>query len=690
MLNQALLHPKSIVVVGASNTLSKPGGHLLQNLLVHPFTGDLYVVNPREDRIQGIEAFASVDELPAVDLAILAIPAAACVDAVEVLARDKGARGFVVISAGFSESGVEGRELETRLLSLVNLYQASLIGPNCIGLISATYAGVFTSPVPALDPQGIDFISGSGATAVFILESGMAKGLRFASVFSVGNSTQIGVEEVLEHFDQTFDPQQSSRVKLLYLESIRNPQKLLKHAGSLIQKGCRIAAIKAGVGDSGARAALSHTGALASSDLAVDALFRKAGVIRCYGREELTTMGGLLLSKEMAGTNFAVITHAGGPAVMLTDTLEKGGFKVPRILDSEKKSKLKAKLFLGASVENPIDFLATGTADQLSEIIDAGENDFSEIDAMVVIFGSPGLGAVDRVYQVLKAKMKSCRKPIYAVLPSVVNAEAEMREFIASGQVCFPDEVELGKALIRLREQSVPKIATHEAFPIDQEAVRAIMSNAPDGFLEPAIAGELLKAAGIPVVADCVAHSENEALQAARQLGFPLVMKVVGPLHKSDVDGVVLDINTFDEVVVHFRRLMNVPGTHAILLAQMVSGMELYIGVKKEIGFGHLVLCGLGGVWLEAIRDIQCSLAPLSVEEAEQMITKLSAYPILAGFRGKAGIDLAGFVALLCRVSHLLQLAPEICEMDLNPILAQATSFQAVDIRIRIANQVSK
>ena len=234
----------------------------------------------------------------------------------------------------------------------------------------------------------------------------MATGLTFSSVYSVGNSAQIGVEEVLEHFDETFDRNTSSKVKLLYIESIENPQKLLKHATSLIQKGCKIAAIKAGSSSAGSRAASSHTGALANSDVAVDALFKKAGIVRCYGRNELNYSCIIFMHPELKGKNIAIITHAGGPAVMLTDALSKNGLQVPEIKGKESKDLLE-KLYVGSSVSNPIDFLATGTAEQLETIIDYCEHKFDEIDAMVVIFGSPGLFEVYDVYDVLHKKMQS-------------------------------------------------------------------------------------------------------------------------------------------------------------------------------------------------------------------------------------------------------------------------------------------
>ena len=430
MINEQLLRPKSIVIVGASNNIQKPGGKIVKNLLDHQFAGDLYAINPNEDRIQGIPCFAAVEELPSVDLAILAIPARFCHDVILQLIEGNDTRAFIIISAGFSETDEKGKILEQQIAETVEKHHACLIGPNCIGVMTPDHASVFTTPVPKLTPDGCDFISGSGATAVFIIESGIPKGLRFANVFSVGNSAQTGVEDVLAYLDENYMEGVSSRVKLLYIENIDDPDKLLFHASSLIQKGCKIAAIKAGSSSAGSRAASSHTGALTSSDAAVDALFRKAGIVRCYGREELTTVAGVFMSRELEGKKMAIITHAGGPGVMLTDALETGGLQIPAIADSPQKTDLLAKLFPGSSVENPIDFLATGTAEQLGHIIDACENDF-DVDGMAVIYGSPGLFPVQDVYNLLSEKMKVCKKPIYPILPSIINVKEDVAHFIA-------------------------------------------------------------------------------------------------------------------------------------------------------------------------------------------------------------------------------------------------------------------
>ncbi|HPS11898.1 MAG TPA: CoA-binding protein, partial [Prolixibacteraceae bacterium] len=456
MINQQLFSPQSIVVVGASNDITKPGGKLLKNLFDTNYSGKLMVVNPAHDVVQGIPCHHSAMDVPGADLAILAIPAPLCPAVVQVLATEKGVKAFIVVSAGFAEESEEGAELERDLVQIVNENQACLIGPNCIGVLTPEHASVFTQPIPHLHSCGVDFISGSGATAVFIMESAIPKGLNFHSVISVGNSAQTGIEEVLEYFDETYDPETSPNVKLLYMEHIGNPDKLLHHAASLIRKGCKIAAIKAGSSVAGSRAAASHTGAMASPDLAVEALFRKAGIVRCQGREELTTVACVMMSKPLKGKNMAIITHAGGPAVMLTDALEAGGLNIPRLEDSLAKKKLKEMLFPGSSVENPIDFLATGTEKQLNAIIDACEHDFENIDAMAVIYGSPGLFPVRDVYKMLDRKMKECKKPIYPILPSVINVKEDLAFFLSHGNVNFPDEVLLGRALTKIYNTPAP------------------------------------------------------------------------------------------------------------------------------------------------------------------------------------------------------------------------------------------
>ena len=683
MINEKLLNPQSIAIIGASNTISKPGGKIVKNLLDNQYQGKLFAVNPKEDQVQGIPVVKDLNDLPQVDLAVLAIPAKLCLPAVKTMAGEKNTKAFIIISAGFGETDEKGKELEAEITKEVDAHSACLIGPNCIGVMTPNHTSVFTTPIPKLTTEGCDFISGSGATAVFIMESGIPKGLRFNNVFSVGNSAQTGVEDVLQYLDENYEPGVSSDVKLLYIENIDNPDKLLVHASSLIRKGCKIAAIKAGSSSAGSRAASSHTGALTSSDAAVEALFRKAGIVRCYGREELTTVACVFMCKELKGKKLAIITHAGGPGVMLTDALEDGGLKIPQIEDSPEKKALKEKLFPGSSVENPIDFLATGTAQQLGEIVDACENDF-DVDGMAVIFGSPGLFPIRDVYELLSQKMKTCSKPIYPILPSVINVKEDVSRFISHGNVNFPDEVLLGRALTKVI--NTPPPAASEVLPdvINIDEIRTIVRNADNGYQPPEIIHRLFDAAGIPRVKEIVAKSESEAVLAALNIGFPVVMKVVGPVHKTDVGGVVLNVRNVTEVRKEFHHLNEIDGVEGVLIAQMASGAELFLGATYEQNFGHIVLCGMGGIYVEVMKDVASGLAPLSRDEALSMIKQLKSYKILKGYRKQKGVNIEKFTDILVRLSNLLRFATEIKELDINPLLGNEDEILAVDARVRV------
>ena len=684
MITQELLHPQSIVVVGASNNVHKPGGAILKNLIAGGFQGELRAVNPKETEVQGVISYADVSAIPETDLAILAIPAAMCPGTVEILARDKRVRAFIILSAGFGEETHEGALLEDAILETVDKYGASLIGPNCIGLMNTWHHSVFTKPIPLLNLKGVDLISSSGATAVFILESAVAKGLQFNSVWSVGNAKQIGVEDVLQYMDETFNPETDSSIKLIYIESIKDPDRLLFHASSLIRKGCRIAAIKSGSSESGSRAASSHTGAIASPDSAVEALFRKAGIVRCYSREELTTVGCIFTLPQLKGNNFAIVTHAGGPGVMLTDALSKGGLNVPK-LEGELADELKSKLFPGAAVGNPIDILATGTPEHLGIAIDYCEEKFDDIDAILVIFGTPGLVTMFDTYEVLHQKMLTCKKPVFPVLPSLHTAGKEVDVFLKKGHVNFSDEVTLGTALTRIMNVPQPAVKEIELFGVDIPHIRRIIDSIPgNGYIEPSQVQELLRSAGISVVEEFVSDDKEAVLAFAHNCRFPVVAKVVGPVHKSDIGGVALNVKSAQHLALEFERMMKLPDVTAVMVQPMLKGTELFIGAKYEEKFGHVVLCGLGGIFVEVLKDVSSGLAPLSYEEAYSMIHSLKAYKIIKGTRGQKGVNEAKFAEIIVRLSTLLRFATEIKEMDINPLLATDKDVIAVDARIRI------
>jgi acetyltransferase len=681
MIVKELLEPKNIVVVGASNDYSKPGGKVLKCILSAGFTGEIYGVNPKESSVQGVKCYATVAELPNVDLAIIAIASKFAMETIEILAHQKNTKAFIILSAGFSEIGIEGKELEDRVVALIDSVGGSLIGPNCIGMLTPHYAGVFAGPIPKLDKHGIDFVSSSGGTAAFILESTMSLGLTYSSLYSVGNCAQIGVEDVLKHWDETFDPENSSRVKMLYIEQVGNPQMLLKHASSLIQKGCHVLAVKSGTTEAGSRAVSSHTGALAGSDTAVEALFKKAGIVRCFSKLELGYTAAVLMSKQLKGNRIAVITHAGGPGVLLTDALSKNKMEVPAFKGNE-ADELLSKLNFGSSVANPIDFLPTGTAEHLELILDYVDNNDS-VDGAVVIYGTPGLFDVTPVYVKLDEIMKRAKKPIFPVLPSPVEAKDAVEHFLSLGRFYFPDEVILADTLAKVYYTQKPEI--NPVYPtIDKQKVRAVIDKASAGYISPDEIQQLLDIAGIPRVPEFTTSDKTSAIAHADSLGFPIVMKVIGPVHKTEVGGVALGLASKEEVSETFDRMMSIQDAIGVLIQPMISGPEVFLGAKYEDKYGHLILCGLGGIFVEVLKDVQVGLAPISKAEALGMIGGIKAHDLIKGARGKQGISEDVFADIITRLSALVELAPEIKELDINPLLGIGEKIYAVDARIRI------
>ena len=369
---------------------------------------------------------------------------------------------------------------------------------------------------------------------------------------------------------------------------------------------------------------------------------------------------------------------------MLTDALSESGMEVPAITHA-RTVELLAQLHPGSSVANPIDFLATGTAEQLGTIIHYCNEYFDDIDAMIVVFGSPGLFPVDEVYRLLHEKMLSSRKPIFPVLPSLINASAEIDAFKKLGRTYFPDEVRLGRALGKVFHAAPVEEINQVPTLVDVDAIRRIIGKAGDGYLPPAEVQQLLDAAGIARAGEAIVSTKVEAVLKAEEMGFPVVMKVVGPLHKSDVGGVVLDVEDSGQVAEVYERMIRIKDCTAILIQPMLKGMELFAGLKKEGSFGHLILCGLGGIFIETLKDISTALTPLGEAEAHDMIRQLKAYPLIQGSRGQKGINEFAFRSVLLKLSQLADQAPEIEELDLNPLLGNSHEVVAVDARVRIS-----
>ncbi|MCK4980705.1 MAG: acetate--CoA ligase family protein, partial [Candidatus Delongbacteria bacterium] len=385
---------------------------------------------------------------------------------------------------------------------------------------------------------------------------------------------------------------------------------------------------------------------------------------------------------ELKGKNIAIITHAGGPGVMLTDVLSKGGMSVPH-LEGKYADELLEKLYPGSSVSNPIDFLATGSAEQLGIIIDSIDNNFDNVDGMVVIFGSPGLFEIYDVYDLLNEKMKTSKKPIYPLLPSIVTSEKEIEHFKSLGRVFFSDEVNLGLSLTAVNRTSV-EFGDEDLVKIDNNKIREIIDNSVDGYLTPDNVTNILDAAGIPRVHEYVSNNVEDIIKKANEFGYPIVMKIVGPVHKSDVGGIALNVMSDQEVKDEFYRMEKIEGFEGIMIQPMLSGSEFFAGVNHEDNFGHMILCGLGGIFIEVFKDTAQSLAPIYKEEAVKMIRSLKSYKIIQGVRGKEGVNEDIFAEIITRLSKLVEVAPEIKELDLNPLLGTSKSVIAVDARIRV------
>ncbi|MBQ0006174.1 MAG: acetate--CoA ligase family protein [Alistipes sp.] len=684
MINKELLNPSEIVVVGGSTNLRTIGGATLKNLK-DTYSGIIYVVNPQETgTVQECKSFHSIHDIPSVECAILCIPSNECPDAVDELVNIKGCKAIIILSGGFRESGPEGALAEDKIKTICEKSEVSLFGPNSTGLITPVYAGTFRKPIPELHPNGAILISASGSTIVYILETAQHLGLPVKSVFSVGNSAQNGVEDILQYIDINCSEKNAPTVLMLYIESIAHPDILLKHSSSLISKGAKICAIKAGTSDSGSKAASLHTGAIASSDKAVNALFHKAGIVRCFSRTELVFVASAMMLPELKGKRIAVITSAGGPAILQTDFFSASGMEIPKIEGSAADA-LLTKLNTGSSVSNPIDIMTDGTADQLAEVIDFCQNDCPQIDAMTVIWGGLEAGGNEDVYDVLLSKLKTCTKPIYIVMASTLITSDRTTSFHQKGAITFPDEVFLAKALKKISESHNFQSENISLPPVDRHRIREVINNNGSGHLQPEQVQILLDAAGIPRVKEASAYSVDEALEAVREIGgYPLVMKVVGPEHNYLSSGTTLNVREDLIMKNEFERMMKIPGADCVLFQKMLSGIEIFIGAKKEGNFGHLVMCGMGGVFVETLNDISIGLAPFSKEEVDSMIKSLKAYPILRGLSRGNGINLNLLNETIRRVSALCLAAPEIEEFDINPMLGDRDSLMSVNARITL------
>lgn len=675
-----LLHPHSIAVIGGSDDLNKPGGNLVHNLLSHGYQGELLIVNPKAAQVQGLRAYPSVKDLPIVpELAMIVIPAAFVEQAVADLAA-LGTPAVIVMSAGFSEVNAAGKQAERRLAALAAEHEMLLLGPNCLGVSSATHAGLFAGLIPSMAPGGIDFLSGSGATIVFLAEPAVKRGLRFNSCLSVGNSALTGVEELLELFDAEHTDT-SSPFKILYMEGIKQPGRFLQAARSLNQKGCTLAAIKGGTTGAGSRAAASHTGAMATNDTAVQALLQKAGIIRVQSRPELIDVAAVLVCAKgkLDGRRVAIVTDAGGPGVLLADELNRQGFEVPPFQASTRE-KLNQVLLPGASSANPVDCLPARNGRMMAQILEIIRSEEAEtIDYILCVDGDSHLSDNWEVYQAILHEMEHGTIPVFPSFCTVVSSHEALEKFKQAGKCYFDDEVALARALGAVVNRPRLSQPTLDLPGFNRARIAELLAG-KNGALSAGLTREVLQAAGMPFPGQVELAAPEEL--AAVPFAFPWVMKVSGPLHKTDVGGVRLNIHSLEEARQVWGELLQIPGATGCLVQQMVSGTEVLLGANREEGFGHLVAFGLGGIYTEALKDVHFALAPLSAQEADTLVQSLRALPLLKGVRGEPGMDFGVLQDLLLRLSLLVTHFPQIQEMDLNPVKGSGRELYVVDARV--------
>jgi acetyl coenzyme A synthetase (ADP forming)-like protein len=669
--------PRSVAVVGASRRRGSIGGELFRNVLEADFTGAVYPVNRGGEPVAGVRAFTSIEEVPEpVDLAVICLPGAQVLDAARA-ALEKGVRALCVISSGFAETGAEGMERQERLLELVRAHGARLVGPNCLGIASSAPRLNATFAPRALPPGRIGFSSQSGALGLALLEKATERRLGFSAFVSIGNKADVSSNDLLEWWEED----DATDLVLLYLESFGNPRKF----GRLARRVARrkpILALKAGTTGAGARAASSHTAALAGSEAAVDALFRQAGVLRARTLEELVDVAALLSSQPLPrGRRVAVLTNAGGLGILCADACEAAGLELPELAD-ETRAALAEHLPAEASVANPVDLLGSATAATYTAALPPLLGD-PHVDALIALFVPPVVAGAEEVAAAIAETVEpaTADKPVLVV---VISAEGMPSALRAEGSpvaaFLYPESAAhaLGLAAERAEWLRRPAGALPALEDVDPEAARAVLD---EGWLEPAAVRGLLTAYGIPLVEERLAASADEAVAAAADLGYPVVVKTAAAgAHKTETGGVALDLRDEEQVRSAVERM----GAPVLVQRYLRGGAELLAGVVQDPVFGPLVAFGPGGVMAELIGDAGFRIAPLTDVDAEELVLGGKAGRLVRGYRGTPPADAAALVDLVQRLARLAEDLPEVAELDLNPVIALPDGCVAVDARVRV------
>jgi acetyl coenzyme A synthetase (ADP forming)-like protein len=690
-----LFRPRSVAVVGASRRPGTIGYQILDNLLTHGYRGVVYPVNPHARAVHSIPAYPSVDDVPGpVDLAVIVVPKEHVVEVVDQCG-EKGVKAVVVISAGFKEVGGEGVAREEALMERVRAHGMRLVGPNCMGVLNTEPGHSMNATfAPTMPPSGpLSFMSQSGALGVTILDYAAEYGIGINHFVSVGNKPDVSGNDLLEYWEHD----EATRVILMYLENFGNPRKFTRLARR-VTRSKPIVVVKSGRTRSGARAASSHTGALAASDAAVDALLAQCGVLRADSVEELFDMAMALEAQPIPrGNRVAIVTNAGGPGIILADTCESMGLEVVE-LSEETQRRLGEVFPAEASFRNPVDMIASATAESYSVALDLILRD-PEVDAAIAAFVPPlGIRQEDVAEAIVEASAGHGSKPVLAVLmgrEGLPQGKAELHE-AGIPAYTFPESAARAlAALVRYRRWLQRPVPEPTRYEVDKGEVTRILDEVEAQGRERLREDEalrVLEAYGIPTVEHRVVSTVEAADAAADDLGFPVVLKLLSTdiVHKSDVGAVRVDIRDGDELREAAEGMLERAReagaeVEGILVERFLSGgKEVIVGMATDPSFGPLLMFGLGGIYVEALRDVVFRVQPVSGEDAREMVSGIRGRQLLEGIRGEPGVDRERVAEAIERVSQLVGDHHRIQEMDINPFLAFPDGAVAVDARIRI------
>lgn len=698
-------HPRSVALIGASRDPKSIGYRLLEALRANEFQGTIYPVNPNASEIAGVPVYHSVHAIPdPIDLAVIAVPRQDVLSVVDECAG-KDVRVLVVITAGFAEVGADGVALQKQLLEKIRQYGMRMVGPNCFGILNTApdvqLNATFTTLFP---PRGRAAMSSqSGAIGIATLAGARRFHLGISSFVSVGNKADVSTNDLLQYWEE--DP--ATQVILLYVESLGNPRKFARIARRVSRRK-PIVAVKAGRSQSGRRAASSHTAALAASDVAVDALFHQAGVIRAESLEDLLALAAGLSNQPFPlGRRVGIITNAGGPAVLCTDACEEYELVVPE-LSASTKSTLASFLPLAAALSNPVDLIASATADQYAKAIETLLS-ANEVDALIILYMAVTVTDTTDIARGIMTGIESGRNAGAKTKPVLIGWMAEgdrnrtfqfQEETIPAYHLPETPALVLSKAATYAEWRQQPAGMVPDFDDLDLAAARTTCATAlaqrGSGWLTTEETRHVLRAMRLPVQAGGVAKTADEAAALASQVTYPVVVKLASHqiVHKTEIDGVHLNLKdeqavreAFESIRTKLVECSQLDAMEGVLVQPMVTGgVEVMIGVTDDALFGPLIAFGLGGIHVEILGDVQFRITPLTNFDAADMIRKIKGYRLLTGYRGHPSADLEALEETLLRVSRLVEEVPEISELDLNPIFALPPGHgcRIVDARIRI------